>query len=382
MDKELSDDEFVGHLERASILRAVAISRNLEGFRNAKGLRHLVRRWCPALHTFLFSVGELTVILEDVVNNFLLPVLRDENPFNINLSDEDLKVEEKLFTHFGGSTTSFGGKPTRMGRWVMSLSREKDKEVKQAGFLAFWLSKFLFSEFLGYRIKSTFFSLTISLAKGAQFPLAPMFLGYVYSQLDQLHGDEAEGDFCYAITSSRHCAILQVLMWDRSSVTLARCRNLKFVKDKFKGSPDVVKGLCGSSTDSHPIIFRWLSLKGGSLNLVKLFDQIGHLHWCSPREFGLGFVCDFVLSPFLTSTGNTFDLRCGDEGSFAYLACISPSWLPVPSSSGPRYTHYSAHRVLRQFGFDQDIPSVFNGIVPSLPSLNPFLRLQAFSYWS
>ena len=135
-------------------------------------------------------------------------------------------------------------------------------------------------------------------------------------------------------------------------VTLARCRNLKFVKDKFQGSPDVVKGLCGSLTDSHPIIFRWLSLKGGSLNLVELFDQVGHLRWRSPWEFGPGFVCDSVLSPFLTSTGNTFDLRHGDEGSLAYLTCISPSWLPVPSSSDPRYTHYSAHRVLRQFDFD------------------------------
>ena len=114
-------------------------------------------------------------------------------------------------------------------------------------------------------------------------------------------------------------------MWDRSSVTLARCRNLKFLKDKFQGSPDVVKGLCGSSTDSHPIIFHWLSLKGSSLNLVELFDQAGHLHWSSPREFGPGFVCDSVLSPFLTSTGNTFNLRSGDEGSLAYLACISPS---------------------------------------------------------
>ena len=130
-------------------------------------------------------------------------------------------------------------------------------------------------------------------------------------------------------------------MWDRSLVTLARCRNLKFVKDKFHGSLDVVKGLCGSSIDSHPIIFRWLSLKGGSLNLVELFDQAGHLHWISLREFGLGFVCDFVLSSFLTFTGNTFDLHRGDEGSLAYLACISPSWLLVSSSSGPRYTHYS-----------------------------------------
>ena len=74
MDKELSDEEFVGCLERTGILKVVAISRNLEGFKDAKGLRHLVRRWCPSLHTFFFSVGELTITLEDVVNNFLLSV--------------------------------------------------------------------------------------------------------------------------------------------------------------------------------------------------------------------------------------------------------------------------------------------------------------------
>ena len=146
-----------------------------------------------------------------------------------------------------------------------------------------------------------------------------MFLSHVYSQLDQLHGDEVKGDSCYAITSSLHCAILQVFMWDRSSVTLAKCRNLKFMKDKFQGSPDVIKGLCGSSTDSHCIIFRRTSLKGGGLNLVELFDQEGHLHWRSPREFGPGFACDSVLSYFLTSPRNTFDLRHGDEGSLAYL---------------------------------------------------------------
>ena len=94
---------------------------------------------------FFFSFGELTVTLEDVVNNFLLPMLGDENPFDINLSDEDFKVKEKLFTHFNGRTASSSGKPTRIGRWVMSLSCEKDKEVRRARFLAFWLSKFLFN---------------------------------------------------------------------------------------------------------------------------------------------------------------------------------------------------------------------------------------------
>ena len=108
----------------------------------------------------------------------------------------------------------------------------------------------------------------------------------------------------------------------------------------------MIKGLCGSSTDNHPIIFRWANLKSGSLNLVELFDQAGHLSWRSPQEFSLGFACDSVLASFLNSLGNTFDLRCGDEGSLAYLACISPSWLLVPSSSGPKYTHYSTHWVL------------------------------------
>ena len=65
-----------------------------------------------------------------MVNNFLLPVFGDENPFDISLSSENLEVEDKLFSHFGGCTASLGGKPARMGRWVMNLSREKDKEVR------------------------------------------------------------------------------------------------------------------------------------------------------------------------------------------------------------------------------------------------------------
>ena len=86
---------------------------------------------------FFFFVGKLTITLEDVVNNFLLPVFGDESPFDINLSEEDLMVDDKLFGHFGGRAASLGGKPARMGRWVMTLSREKNKEMRWAGFLTF-----------------------------------------------------------------------------------------------------------------------------------------------------------------------------------------------------------------------------------------------------
>ena len=62
VEKELSDADFVGFLECAGVLKSVVMTRNLEGFRDIKGLRHLVRRWSPFLHTFFFSMGELIII--------------------------------------------------------------------------------------------------------------------------------------------------------------------------------------------------------------------------------------------------------------------------------------------------------------------------------
>ena len=68
--------------------------QEFKGFKDAKGLRYLVCCWFPFLHTFFFFVGELTITLEDVVNNFLLLVFGDESPFDIQLSAEDLTVKE------------------------------------------------------------------------------------------------------------------------------------------------------------------------------------------------------------------------------------------------------------------------------------------------
>ena len=61
VDKELSDGDFVSCLEHTGILKSVVISRNLEDFKDAKVLRHLVRHWYPSLHAFFFIVGELTI---------------------------------------------------------------------------------------------------------------------------------------------------------------------------------------------------------------------------------------------------------------------------------------------------------------------------------
>ena len=43
---------------------------------------------------------------------------------------------------------------------------------------------------------------------------------------------------------------------------------------------------------------------------------------------------------------------------------------------------YSAHRVRKQFGFDQEIPAVIGVAASEIPIINPFLRTMAFAYWS
>ena len=68
---------FMGLLQRVGVLKAIVSSRCLSNFRDLYNLRHLVCRWCATTYTFFFSCGELTVTLEDVANQLLLPILGD-----------------------------------------------------------------------------------------------------------------------------------------------------------------------------------------------------------------------------------------------------------------------------------------------------------------
>ena len=52
------------------------------------------------------------------------------------------------------------------------------------------------------------------------------------------------------------------------------------------------------------------------------------------------------------------------------------------SSSRLQFTAYSAHRVWRQFGFDQEVPTVIGIAVGEIPTINSFLKARAFAYWS
>ena len=86
----------MGLLQQAGVLKAIVLSRSLSNFQDLYNLRHLVCQWYATTHTFFFSYGELTVTLEDVANQLLLPILGDDDPATIELSLEEEAIEVEL----------------------------------------------------------------------------------------------------------------------------------------------------------------------------------------------------------------------------------------------------------------------------------------------
>ena len=147
----------MGLLQRAGVLKAVVSSRCLSNFRDLYNLRHLVRRWCTTTHTFFFSYGELTVTLEDVADQLLLPILGDTDPAALELSPEEEAIEVELRTRMVGNA--------KLSYWVSSSSKFS-ATARCAAFIAFWLSKFVFGSHPHYAIKPLYFRLAIKISAG------------------------------------------------------------------------------------------------------------------------------------------------------------------------------------------------------------------------
>ena len=164
-------------LQRAGVLKAIVLSRSLSNFRDLYNLRHLVHWWCTTTHTFFFSCGELTVTLEDVANQLLLPILDDVDLAIIELSLEEEAIEVELKKRMTGNA--------KLSYWVSSSSKFFVVACRVA-FVAFWLCKFIFRSHPHYAIKPLYFPLAVKISAGVSLLLAPMFLGHLYVQLDIL----------------------------------------------------------------------------------------------------------------------------------------------------------------------------------------------------
>jgi hypothetical protein len=382
IDSELTDRGFCDCLERAGVLRSVLISRGSNMYRDTEALRQLVRRWCPSTHTFFFAHGEMTVTLEDVENHWLLPILGDQGPADLILSPEELEIESALADYIGRKNIALGTQAARFKAWMEHFNRETKPSIRRAAFVAYWLSKCVFGEHPAYSIKPLYFPLAVKIAAGVCFPLAPLLLGQIYTQLDLLHAEELAGASCHIVSTAFNSSIVHTFLWEHALEYIKKGRKPYEGRNKFASMPDGIVANVGDFQGDVPAVYRWVGSKFYDHSLIPSLDNESKVCW---RPYGVshrGFMYESVMSGFSNIEAQDYSVVAGDTASLTYLSATNAGWLPVLSSDGLRFTVYSAHRVRKQFGFDQEVPAVMGVAAGEIPTLNPFLRDRAFAYWS
>uniref|UniRef100_A0A2N9I6E6 Aminotransferase-like plant mobile domain-containing protein n=1 Tax=Fagus sylvatica TaxID=28930 RepID=A0A2N9I6E6_FAGSY len=335
IDLELADRGFCDRLEQAGVLRSILISRCSNMYRDTEALRQLVRRWCPSTHMFFFAHGELTVTLEDVENHWLLPILGDQDPADLVLSPEELEIEAALADYIGRRNVALGTQAARFKPWMEHFNRETKPSIRRAAFVAYWLSKCVFGEHPAYSIKPLYFPLAVKVAAG-----------------------------------------------EHALEYIRKGRKPYEAQNKFALMPKGVVANVGDFQGDVPAVYRWVGCKFYDHSLIPSLDSESKVCW---RPYGVshrGFMYESVMSGFSNIEAQDYSLIAGDTTSLAYLSATNAGWLPVLSSDGLRFTVYSAHRVRKQFGFDQEVPAVMGVAAGEIPIINPFLRTMAFAYWS
>uniref|UniRef100_A0A2N9GIL9 Aminotransferase-like plant mobile domain-containing protein n=1 Tax=Fagus sylvatica TaxID=28930 RepID=A0A2N9GIL9_FAGSY len=347
----------------AGVLRSILISRCSNMFRDTEALRQLVRRWCPSTHTFFFAHGELTVTLEDVENHWLLPILGDQDPAEIALSPEESKIEAVLADYIGRKNVALGTQAARFNSWMEHFLRIEDPLIRRAAFISYWLSKCVFGEHPAYSIKPLYFCLAVKIAAGVRFPLAPLLLGQLYTQLDLLHAEELAGASCHIVSTAFNSSVVHTFVWEHALEYIRKGKKPYEIRKKFASMPEGVVTNVGDFQGDVPAVFRWVGNKFYDHSLIPSLDSEGKVCW---RPYGIthrGFVYESVMSGFRDVEAQDYTLIAGDL-------------------TRPQFTIYSAHRVRRQFGFDQEVPAVMGVAAGEIPTINPFFRARAFAYWS
>ena len=204
--------------------------------------------------------------------------------------------------------------------------------VKRAAFLSMWMSKCVFNCELVQFIKPFTFGLAIKLSKGMSLPLGTLFLGCLYSELDQLHYDELASSLYHIVDS------LQAFAWERSRSYINRGKSIGEIRRTKRmiliDNPHGEDRFFGFK-HNLPLLMKWMALKVRDLPVIGSLDTVFDFIWMPYAYIAAGFFCS---SPFpCTRPGSQmFNLR-GDNKVFmfnfnhmtfliSYIACLNGTY--------------------------------------------------------
>jgi len=143
------------------------------------------------------------------------------------------------------------------------------------------------------------------------------------------------------VTSSLHSTVLQHLLYKRCARHLAKCRPVRFVKERYQLCPRVITDFCGWFASDFPLAFRWVGLKPIRHLTVEFFDKGVGFSWRAYKSLGTGFTCaDSTMGPFVDIAGTTTPLIGFDEKGITYLVATNAGWFPYLADEGIWFVHY------------------------------------------
>ncbi|PQQ08219.1 uncharacterized protein Pyn_40689 [Prunus yedoensis var. nudiflora] len=296
VDHELLDPTTCNILRRAQVLDAIFLSKLWDIHIEAKMLRHVVRTWSTATHTFICSWGEFTPTLEDVANISCLPICGNRSPFDIALTPEEI---DKLVVLRRGAPTS-PSTSLRFSNWIQYFGdANRQGPCRLAAFIALWLGRFVLCDFSPDCLHEHVFPLALAIARGDAIPLAPMFLGHLYQLLDRTQLFEKNASGIMGVETFLNSGFLQVFLWEHFKGLDVHSLPHSYAMERA----DWGKG--SYMPDNLPLVCRWFKrMQRKGQDFLKLLDSIENFVF---RPYGTSGET-FTFMSFYVDVGDTVEV--------------------------------------------------------------------------
>ena len=180
------------------------------------------------------------------------------------------------------------------------------------------------------------------------------------------------GASCHTVAIAFNSSVVHTFLWEHALDYITKGRKPYEGRNKFANMPEEVAAYVGDFQGDVPAVFRWVGCKFYDHSLIPSLDREEKICW---RPYGVthrGFAYSSVMSGFRDVEAQDYTLIAGDMRSLTFLFATNAGWLPVLSPGRLHFTAYCAHRVRRQFGFDQEVPAVMGIAAGEISTINPF----------
>ncbi|XP_023645184.1 uncharacterized protein LOC17899153 [Capsella rubella] len=293
----------------------------------------IAEKWCPETKTFVFPWGEATITLEDVMLLLGFSVLG--LPVFAAPDSSGKKVMEKLEKEWKKIKKDKVVLVSKLS-WMKRFMNSGD-ELEHVGFLALWLSYFVFPSDL-FHLSKAILPIAVHLSYGTKMAIAPAVLAHLYADLSLLKSHIrvfSQSLIKVQIDLSALFKLVQVWAWERF-------RELQ---------PKPFSLLRG-----EPRLARWANVKQRTSNAKQILDN--------SKTDG------FVWRPYTKTMKNwnfprfypEKEMRVPvgpslDDEFISFARCIKVSELVGIDS----VEHYFPNRVASQFGVRHDVSSPVKG---------------------